>query len=213
MTVGDAAYILTAFHVWEMFEGALGIGLTLDKEEVDHRFFMAVKSILPFGPAQVSNWNAPRGPDMRLLKIPPEHADKLKMAKRFYPLTADIPEPPNVSSLELSILIGSPAEQSERLPKHASLTMNAIYATIRSRDTHEGLDYLDLDMDITFPGIPRRFFGVSGGGFWDVSIYGADNGEVQWNPRLMGMACWQPGKTLVRCLGAKSIRTLISYVL
>ena len=90
--------------------------------------------------------------------------------------------------------------------------MNAILATIRSSYTHDGLDYVDLKMDATFPGIPKWFFGVSGGGFWNVVIYGSDDEELYWTSTLVGMACWQPETTLVRCLGAKSIRTLISYV-
>jgi hypothetical protein len=213
VSIGDSAYILTAAHGWEKFENALGIGLTLDKENVDHRFFMPVKSIMAFGPKEIPSWPDPWGPDMRLLKIPPEYADELKKVKKFYTLTADIPEPPNVNSLEVWLLIGSPQEQSTITPKHASLTMNAIFATIRSNDTHAGLDYVDLNMDPTFPGIPKRFFGVSGGGFWSALIYGSDDGELHWILTLVGMACWQPERTLVRCLGAKSIRSLISEVL
>jgi len=64
---------------------------------------------------------------MRLLRVPPEYADKLKEVKRFYTLTPEIPAPRNVNSLEVWLLIGSPAEQSKRSPKHASLTMNAIF--------------------------------------------------------------------------------------
>jgi hypothetical protein len=212
VSIGDSAYILTAAHVWEMFDNAVGLGLTLDKEHVDHRFFIAVKSIVTFGPKEIPSWG-PWGPDMRLLEIPPEYSDKLKEAKQFYPLTADIPEPPNVDSLEVWLLIGSPAEQSTRTPKHASLTMNAIFATIRSNYTHAGLDYVDLEMDTTFSGIPKKFYGVSGGGFWSAVIYGSDDCQLRWTVTLVGMACWQPEPTLVRCLGAKSIRSLISKVL
>ena len=116
VSLGSSAYILTAAHVWEMFAQAVGIGITLDKEDIDHRFFMAVKTILPFGPKEVPTWG-PWGPDMRLLKIPAEHAQKLQLLKQFYPLTVEIPEPPNVNSLELWMLIGSPAEQSNRTPR------------------------------------------------------------------------------------------------
>jgi hypothetical protein len=212
VTVGVSAYVLTAGHVWEKFENAVGIGLTLEREDVDHRFFIAVKSVMAFGPKEIPSWG-PWGPDMRLLRIPPEYADMLKKVKQFYTLTADIPEPPNVDSLEAWLLIGFPSEQSTRTPKHASLTLNAIFATIRSSYTHSGLDYVDLDMDPTFPGIPEWFFGVSGGGLWSVVIYGSDDNELRWILTLVGMACWQPEKTLVRCLGAKSIRSLISELL
>jgi hypothetical protein len=55
VSIGDSAYILTAAHVWASFENAVGIGLTLDKEDVDHRFFIGVHSIVPYGPMFASN--------------------------------------------------------------------------------------------------------------------------------------------------------------
>ncbi|HTZ73782.1 MAG TPA: hypothetical protein VMB47_07675, partial [Candidatus Aquilonibacter sp.] len=33
--VTDQAYILTAYHVWEEIKAAVGIGLTLNEEDVD----------------------------------------------------------------------------------------------------------------------------------------------------------------------------------
>lgn len=215
--IEDAAYVMTAYHVWEQFQGAAGIGLTLNEEDVDHRFFMDINLVEPFGPPQRSVWANPLGPDMVLLKIPVQHLDKLKQVKKFYPLTTELPKPPNIDSLDTWILIGSPSEQGKLLPKHASLTINAIYATIRSTSNHEGLDYVDLDMDTTFPGIPQRFNGMSGGGFWTVAIFGSGGDAIDWKAELAGMACWQlpsPRKdtTIVRCLGEKSIRTLLSYL-
>ncbi len=217
VSVETTCYIMTAYHVWKMFEGKIGIGLTLNEENVDHRFFLDVKLVVPFGPKQHRDWDNPRGPDMVLLRIPPQYLDVLKRVKRFYALTADVPNLPNVDSLDVWILIGSPSEQGKLLPKHASLTINAIYATIRSESTQDELDYVDLDMDTTSPGIPRRFYGMSGGGFWIISVFASSGTQIQWIPELVGMACWQLpssviGTARVRCLGGKSIRTLISYV-
>jgi len=217
VSIGESSYILTAAHVWEYFEqnNPVGIGLTLDNEDVDHRFFMSVKSIVSYGPAKVGDWN-PWGPDMRLLKMPDEFAVELKKVKRFYALTVEPPALPNVNSLELWILMGSPAAQGTFTDKHASLTMNAFFATIRCHQMHDDYDYVDLDMDVTFPGIPKRFGGVSGGGFWSVFIYGSDDGELHWIPTLVGMAFYQldlvDNIRPVRCHGEKSIRTLISSV-
>ena len=140
VSVGDADYILTAFHVWQLCEGAMGLGLTLDEEDVDHSFFIDMKLIVPFGPKQIFDWNSPRGPDMVLLEIPPQYLSRLKKAKRFYDMTVDVPELPKVSSLDVYIVIGSPGEQSKKLPKHASLTMNAIFATsVRSIPTKDSI--------------------------------------------------------------------------
>ncbi len=86
--------------------------------------------------------------------------------------------------------MGSPAEQSKALPKHVSLTMNGIFATIRSEYNFSRLDYFDLDMRISFPGIPKWFDGVSGRGLWSV-LLGSPDEEMRWIPTLVGMACWQ----------------------
>ncbi len=216
VSIGDFEYILTANHVWQSFEKAAGLGLTLDKEDVDHKFFLPVSEIIPFGPKAVPSWG-PWGPDMQLLRLPRKYALELRKVKRFYSLTAEIPELPNIDSLEVSVLIGAPDEQGKREPQHASLTINAMFPTIRSRYMHDGLNYVDLELPTTFPGIPTEFTGVSGGGFWDVLIYGTDSGETNWSLRLMGMACWQleivNDVRGVRCLGAKSIRSLIADLL
>ena len=154
VSVGDGDYILTAEHVWKKFENAVGMGITLDKEDEDHKFFIRVDKIIAYGPELISDRD-PWGPDMRLLRIPPEARKGLRDSKRFYPLNLDIPDPPNVSSLEIWMLMGAPHEQSKRLPKHVSLTMNGIFATIRSEYNFGGLDYFDLDMNISFLGIPK----------------------------------------------------------
>jgi len=215
VSIENEVFILTATHVWNTMKASAGVGLTLDEEDVDHKFFIPVGAITTYGPELVSERD-PWGPDMQLLKIPSDYATRLKGKKQFYPLTSEIPEPPNVSSLEVWILMGSPAEQSKVLPKHVSLTMNGIFATIRSEYDFSGLDYFDLDMRISFPGIPKWFYGVSGGGLWSVLLYGSPDGKIRWIPTLVGMACWQLPLQAdirpVRCLGSKSIRRLISEV-
>jgi hypothetical protein len=86
----------------------VGIGLTLAEENVDHRFFMSVKSIVAYGVSRPSGWPTPWGPDMQLLKLPPDRARELKKGKQFYRLTAQMPDFPNVNSLELWVLMGHP---------------------------------------------------------------------------------------------------------
>jgi hypothetical protein len=55
VSVGDQDYILTAAHVWKKFENTVGMGITLDKEDEDHRYFIRVDKIIPFGPELVSD--------------------------------------------------------------------------------------------------------------------------------------------------------------
>jgi hypothetical protein len=212
VSVYETLYVLTAAHVWEKFENAAGIGLTLDEEDEDHRFFIDVRQIVPLGPKESSSWG-PQGLDLLFLKIPPSRAAELREVKKAYPLTVEIPEPPQVNSLEVWVLLGSPREQNKITAKHASLTINGFFAKIRSEYTLGNHDYFELEMNSTFPGIPRRFYGVSGGGFWSVVMYWSEGGEVQWFLTLVGMACWQipvsSEPQIIRCLGAKSIRTFV----
>jgi hypothetical protein len=212
VSIGDSLYVLTAAHVWELFADAVGIGLTLDEEHVDHRFFIDIREIVPFGPKDTALWG-PQGLDLRFLKIPPQPAAELRNVKKVYALTAEIPELPKVSSLGVWVLLGSPYEQSTITSKHASLTMNGFFATIKSEFVLNGHDYFELEMNPSHPGIPRRFYGVSGGGFWNVEMYWSASGEIQWFLTLVGMACWQlivaSDPQIVRCLGAKSIRSLV----
>jgi hypothetical protein len=71
-------------------------------------------------------------------------------------------------------------------------------------------------MDNDFPGIPEKFNGVSGGGFWKITLFGLPNGEVDWNLKLVGVAFFElvgeNNKSVVRCHGEKSIRTAMLSV-
>lgn len=44
--IENEVFILTATHVWNMTKDAAGVGLTLDKEDVDHRFLFQSKRSL-----------------------------------------------------------------------------------------------------------------------------------------------------------------------
>ncbi len=76
-----------------------------------------------------------------------------------------------------------------------------------------GLDYLDYEVDLSFP-VPRNFGGVSGGGVWQVyAHWERSTGEVDWKMSLHGMAYWQSpivaGRTIIRCHGAQTIQAAI----
>jgi hypothetical protein len=83
--------------------------------------------------------------------------------------------------------------------------------TIRER---ESFDYLDYPMDLSFPGVPRRFNGVSGGGVRRVMVfYSRETDEIDWKMSLHGVAFYQleiaNEQRPVRCHGPQSVRAVL----
>src|ERR1700733_58122 len=68
----DSHFILTASHVWESLKKCDRICIPL-KENERCRFGIDPKEVVSCGPANPSTWNE-WGPDIRLLRIPPERA-------------------------------------------------------------------------------------------------------------------------------------------
>jgi hypothetical protein len=71
-------------------------------------------------------------------------------------------------------------------------------------------DYIDLDMDLTLPGVPQTLGGVSGGGLWRVFAYWSDTkNEIDWAMDIEGVAFHESdhvnGHRTVRCHGPQSI--------
>jgi hypothetical protein len=217
VTIDGSKCILTAAHVWEPFvrDKARGLGITL-KENDDHSFFIGIETIVASGPAKISEGWTKWGPDIVFLRIPPEVLGRIEAVKSFVNLTMKEAGPPNVDSLENWVLMGAPEVQGIFSPTHASLAMNAIFATILRFHTHGDFDYVDLDMDLSFPGIPEKFNGVSGGGLWSVLMFGLPNGGVDWNLKLVGVAFFElvgeGNRSVVRCHGEQSIRIALSSV-
>jgi hypothetical protein len=57
---------------------------------------------------------------------------------------------------------------------------------VEARD-RDGWDFLELRADVSLPGVPRRFGGLSGGGLWQVSLSrSGPSGPISWTrePRL-----------------------------
>jgi hypothetical protein len=216
VTVGNSSYVLTAAHVWEWFvnNGAKGIGLTL-KENEDHRFVLNAETIVASGPAKVGDWNE-WGPDLTFLRIPPEFVGRIMVYKAFQNLTMNKSGPPNVDLLEMWVLMGAPAVQAVFTQRHADLAINGFFSDVSKRQRRGDFDYVDLDMDVSFPGVPGTFGGVSGGGFWSVIAFGLPDGKVDWYLTLVGVAFYQfdleNNKRVVRCHGQESIRTSILSV-
>ncbi len=77
----------------------------------------------------------------------------------------------------------------------------------------DGLDYLDYEMDLTFP-LPRTCGGVSGGGVWHVYIYySSETDIIDWTMSLHGVAFYELDivneRRPIRCHGPRSIEAII----
>jgi hypothetical protein len=210
LTVHGSYYILTASHVWEeVLKCADKVGLTLT-EDIDHSFFMSVKAIVPSGLPRPACWNE-WGPDLTLLRVPTEHLGSIKAYKSFYSATVDGKTTSGVDQLEARLLIGTPEELGEFTQNHAQVVIGGFFADVEAPCvTHGDFDYIDLKVDVSSPGTPQNYGGVSGGGLWKLLIRcECSTGRIEWDQVLEGVAFYQSdienGHRTIRCHGPKSI--------
>jgi hypothetical protein len=184
----DVHYILTAAHVWEAIQqrGTM-LGLTL-AEGVEHEFLIPNNNIVASGPpydAASVDW----GPDLVFLRIPPERLGTIRAYKVFYNLSIDRPGGP-LEAIGAYVVMGTPGELGEHWPRFAMLQVNAFFLERNPRQNRRGeFDYLEFTVDLTFPGVPRTFGGVSGGGLWQVYFYwDKTTKKIETIERLKGVA-------------------------
>lgn len=211
VSVGGSHYILTARHVWEeILEKARAVGITL-KENADHQYLMGTKEIVPFGPPKPSAWNE-WGPDLAFLRVPHERVGDIEVYRAFYNLTKPRQSTVDVDHIETRVLMGTPEALGKFTQTHADLQINGLFAQVEPRkETREDFDYLDFDVDVSFPGLPNHFGGVSGGGLWKVLVHcSASKSEIEWLRILEGVAFHQSAlannQRIIRCHGPQSIQ-------
>lgn len=213
VAVADTHYILTAAHVWEkVLKSARMVGITL-KENTDHRYLMKAEELVPFGPPKPDTWDE-WGPDLTFLRVPPERVGSITVYRTFYNLMKPGQTEPEVDHLLTWVLMGSPHALGKFTQTHADLQISGFFMQVNSpRQARRGdFDYLDFDVDVSLPGVPEDFGGVSGGGLWNVLIWrSASTGEIDWLEILEGVAFRQSalanGHRTIRCHGQQSIRT------
>lgn len=216
VTIANSHYILTAAHVWKQhLESSDRVGITL-KENIDHRFPIDTTALLPFGPPlppKESEW----GPDLVFLRIPDDRLGGIKAFKTFYSLDKERTKIKS-DGVEGRVLMGAPVEFEKRTPKHSELTINGLFVEFGEPPYFHGdFDYMDLKESANYPGIPKYFGGVSGGGLWLVQIFeAADTEKIDWSHILEGVAFYQleigEPVTIIRCHGLESIRRAAKYV-
>ena len=216
LALGKEHYILTAAHVWEeVLKSASRIGITLI-EGMDHRYPIDVKSVEPFALIKPAAWNE-WGPDMTLLRVPPEHLPEITAHRVFYDASVDGKSaPPGVDAVETKVVMGTPADFGSYTQNHADILILGLFVNVDAPYEMKGdFDYYDFDVDTTSPNTPEDFRGVSGGGLWSVVVYcSPETGKIDWSRTLEGVAFYQlalkDGHRTIRCHGPKSVGRLCS---
>jgi hypothetical protein len=209
-----AHFILTARHVWaERLAGADQVAITL-KPGVPHRFAINRKDFDVFGLPRPDEWNQ-WGPDLALLRISKEHVGSILTHKVFLSLQRPARQLGRV--LEVQVLMGTPFDLSRTIDAHAELQITGWFLGPERKQERGGLDYLDYELDLTFPGMPRRFGGVSGGGVWNVYIYRSpETGEIDWGIALHGVAFYELDivneHRPIRCHGPQSLNAAMRTI-
>jgi hypothetical protein len=212
LTTGGAHFILTARHVWERkLRLADHVGIVL-RPNVRHRFGICRKDFAVFGLPKPKKWTK-WGPDLVLLRIPAEHVGSIAVHKVFL----NVEKPPRkigLRVLAVQVLMGTPAAFGKIAGAHADLQIMGMFLAAEKQRKRIGFDYLDYRFDLAFPGVPRKFGGVSGGGVWHVYLYySPQTGEIDWRLSLHGVAFYEldivKEHRPIRCHGPRSIKRLL----
>jgi hypothetical protein len=211
---GGAHYILTAAHVWhEVLQHAHYVGITL-REVYDHTCFIAVPTIVTFGPDRPSQWTE-WGPDIILLRIPDIRVGEIKAFKVFYEVGAALKSLVTVDRNETYLLVGTPAILGSYTQNHASVELMGIWVGMPETYIRNQWDYCDTQAALRSPSNAKTFGGVSGGGLWRVQIYhSAEADRIEAKVVLEGVAFYEigteDGKGTVRCHGKQTIERVLA---
>ena len=213
--IGDSYYLSTAAHVWEkVLKHAVKVGITLT-DNINHKHLIDVDTIVPTTLQPVNSAWGEWGPDLALLRIPPEHVGGIKAFQVFEDLSAP-GKLLNVECLECWVVIGTPKELGTFTQHHAEVQISGRFVDPHSRDNGE-YDYFDVRMDTNSPDMPKSFGGFSGGGLWRILVYcPPETGKIDWAQRLKGVAFYELpedcGYRTIRCHGPKSVKALAARV-
>lgn len=210
-------YFLTAAHVWERgLRAADAIKIPL-RENWMTRFALNPNEIVAFEPKYAgkrTEW----GPDIALLRIPPERVGTFTAAgKSFYPLSIKR-ERALACAAQTWFLVGAPASsgtyRSElAIPEvqgmNVILDTGSFLSLAAPSEIRAWFDFIEILIDTTQPHVAPNFAGVSGGGLWRVYFFKGDDGQIQTFKILDGVAYWQilrdNQSLVVRCHGPQAI--------
>jgi|ERR1051326_1116288 hypothetical protein len=213
--VGGSHYILTAAHVWVALQSASTLGITVT-DNINHKFPIPIPAIVTttFQPDKLE-WNE-WGPDLALLRIPPEQVGGIKAFQVFEHIMAP-PKPLGVEALEAWVVVGAPGELGKFTPTHADLQISGRFVSPKAV-TRAPYDYFDFELDSSGSDMPKTWGGMSGGGLWRVLVYhSSETGKIDWATRLWGVVFWQfplkEGYRIIRSHGHQSITVISKSVL
>jgi len=208
VVVNGVYYILTAAHVWEeVLKSALRLGITMT-DNIDHKSWIDINAIIPTVCKQDGSKWTEWGPDLALLRVPPEYVGGIE-AFHVFEDVATPGKPMNVACLESWVLTGAPKELGTFSALRAELQISGTFVSPRYHRRGEH-DYFDVLMDTKAPDTPKSFGGVSGGGLWRIMAYiSPTTGKIDWSQRLKGMAFYEfpqkDGARVLRCHGPSSL--------
>jgi hypothetical protein len=213
VSVSEACYILTAAHVWREIKRYPKMALTL-KEAQDHCFSIDTESVVATtsGAVQTVEW----GPDLAFLHLPPESVSTIEAAQGVFYNMSKRKEAALRTAPEMRfgvwLLMGAPAASAVLRPNHAALQITGFLAAIPRQHNRYGFDYLDVNANLSSPGVPRSFGGVSGGGLWHIMTNVTSKRQFWWSHEginLEGVAFYQSdqteGRRFIRCHGRQTI--------
>jgi hypothetical protein len=108
---------------------------------------------------------------------------------------------------ELSSILFSEQEQITKTSVHG----RAFFSMVQKSYQRNGYDFLDLSARMDLPDVPSNFYGVSGGGLWEVGLSMGESGKLCWdgNRHFRGVEFGQTkisgGRRMIRCHGPQSI--------
>jgi hypothetical protein len=209
VAIQNSHFILTAAHVWEKGLGSSrDVGLTLE-EDIDHCCRIPAEALVPSGLPRPENWNE-WGPDLVFLKLPSAHVGGIEAFRAFYRLDRERASVKR-SGIEARVLMGAPWALGKFTRRHAEINIHGLFTDINAQAYRNGdLDYIDLEQDLTLPGVPQNFGGVSGGGLWRVQVFTCpQGGHIDWSYSLEGVAFYESdlsdNKRIIRCHGPEAI--------
>jgi hypothetical protein len=211
--VGGSHYILTAAHVWEkVLKFAVKIGIVLP-DNIKHSYLIDVDAITTTTLKPKSSVWTEWGPDLALLRIPPERLGGIKAFHVFEYLESP-PRPLPVKSCKCWVVMGSPGELGTFTKKYAEVPITGRFVDPKPRRRAK-YDYFDFNLDSTSPGLPKSWGGLSGGGLWRVLVYcSPETGKIDWLQCLTGVPFWEfPVKRryrVIRAHGPKGLKLLVA---
>jgi hypothetical protein len=216
VAIDDARYVLTAAHVWDgVLKDASAMGFTMRLgRDLPSKFLIDIKAISRFALRRKRPWDQ-WGPDMILLRIPPQLCGTVEAFKVFYNLSAPKPTIETPDFIETWALLGAPQILGDFAQAHAHLHGRAFQVSLAQSHHHDGFDYVDVVAHWPSKETPPNFGGVSGGGLWRVRIFATPTtGTIDCTITLEGMAFYHLGnegeQDTIRCHGPASLQYLVS---